>query len=84
MDLTLFFTSIQKLLQEMKEVPKKPDVSEIRYPGERRKRESEGRLLTGIELSGNVEQELKELGEKFNIHFPEAMSLDHSRKSLSL
>ncbi|WP_264737265.1 Ldh family oxidoreductase [Cytobacillus firmus] len=84
MDLTLFFSSIQNLLQEMKEVPKKPDIREIRYPGERRKRESDGRLLTGIELSGNVEQELKELGEKFNIHFPEAMSLDPSSQSLSL
>ncbi|KON88996.1 lactate dehydrogenase [Sporosarcina globispora] len=84
MDLSLFFSAIQNLLKEMKEVPKKPDAREIRYPGERRKRESDGRLLTGIKLSGNVEQDLKELGDKFNIPFPETISLDNSSKSLSI
>lgn len=70
MDLETFFPSIQNLLEEMKKVSKVPGIKEIRYPGERRKREEQKRKETGIQLAAPLEKELMEIGEQFNIKFP--------------
>ncbi|WNS76223.1 Ldh family oxidoreductase [Bacillus sp. DTU_2020_1000418_1_SI_GHA_SEK_038] len=79
MDLSLFFKSLETLLGEMKAVPKVPGTTEIRYPGERRKREKEQRLSEGIQLSTNVEEELIELGTKFNVLFPTPIALENTQ-----
>lgn len=76
MHLSTFFVSLEHLLTEMKEVPKAPGTNEIRYPGERRKRDREQRQLTGIELSSSVEEELIRLGEEYNVPFPKPLSLE--------
>jgi LDH2 family malate/lactate/ureidoglycolate dehydrogenase len=76
MDLDHFFESIETLLVEMKDVPKIPGTNEIRYPGERRKRDREQRLVEGIQLSTNVEEELIKLGNNFNVTFPTPASLE--------
>jgi LDH2 family malate/lactate/ureidoglycolate dehydrogenase len=76
MDLSIFLESIESLLDEMREVPKVPGMNEIRYPGERRKREREQRLSEGIQLSSSVEEELIQLGSQFNIRFPAPISLE--------
>jgi LDH2 family malate/lactate/ureidoglycolate dehydrogenase len=70
----VFYASIQGLLGEMKAVPKSPGTSEIRYPGERRKREHDRRLVDGIDLSRNVAEELQSIGSTYGIRFPDAVS----------
>lgn len=70
MKVELFYELINNLLGEMKTVPKKSDIDEIRYPGERRKKDASKHLLNGIPLSVNVEEELFDLGKQFNIEFP--------------
>ncbi|MCM3568540.1 Ldh family oxidoreductase [Neobacillus mesonae] len=76
MHLPVFFASIENLLQEMKDVPLAPGNNEIRYPGERRKREREKRLSEGISLSSSVEDELINIGKDFHVLFPEPISLE--------
>lgn len=76
MNINIFFESIQNLLEEMKDLPKVPGTNEIRYPGERRNREREQRLSEGIQLSPSVEEELIELGIKYNVKFPTPKSLE--------
>ncbi|WML58743.1 Ldh family oxidoreductase [Neobacillus sp. PS2-9] len=76
MHLSTFFESLEHLLTEMKEVPKAPGTNEIRYPGERRKRDRELRQLAGIELSSSVEEELIKLAEQYYVPFPEPLSLE--------
>lgn len=73
MDLSIFFKSMENLLHEMKEVPLAPGKGEIRYPGERRKRERELRLLEGISLSASVEEELMNIGKDLSVKFPEPL-----------
>lgn len=70
MNLEVFYHSIQGLLKEMKTVPKVPGVNEIRYPGERRKKDELARLEEGVQLSENVVQELIKMGEELNVEFP--------------
>jgi LDH2 family malate/lactate/ureidoglycolate dehydrogenase len=76
MHLSTFFESLEHLLTEMKEVPKAPGTNEIRYPGERRKRDRELRQLAGIDLSASVEEELIKLGEEYRVPFPTPLSLE--------
>ncbi|MFJ5714209.1 Ldh family oxidoreductase [Neobacillus sp. NPDC093127] len=76
MHLSTFFESLEHLLTEMKEVPKAPGTNEIRYPGERRRRDRERRQLEGIVLSPSVEEELSKLGDFYNVRFPEPLSLE--------
>ena len=75
MHLSAFFESLQGLLAEMKEVPKVPGANEIRYPGERRKRDRDQRQLQGIEISPSVEEELRHLGIQYDVVFPAPISL---------
>jgi LDH2 family malate/lactate/ureidoglycolate dehydrogenase len=70
MDLNSFFHSINDLITEMKLVPSRPEIEDIRYPGERRKSATDQGRINGIELSGNVEKELSMLGETYNVFFP--------------
>ncbi|HZG69918.1 MAG TPA: Ldh family oxidoreductase [Chondromyces sp.] len=70
MDINIFYHSIGNLLSEMKTVPKVPGGNEIRYPGERRKREERERMKEGIHLSDYVERELMQLAEQVNVKFP--------------
>jgi len=76
MHLFTFFKSLENLLTEMKEVPKVPGTNEIRYPGERRKRDRERRRVEGIELSSSVVEELIRVGDDYNVRFPEPLSLE--------
>jgi LDH2 family malate/lactate/ureidoglycolate dehydrogenase len=73
MNVELFTTYLNNLLTEMKEIPKVPGVDEIRYPGERRKKESSFHFANGIPLSAIVKNELSELGQQQNITFPEPL-----------
>lgn len=75
LDLQTFFESINRFLEEMKATPKIPGFEDIRYPGERRKREKEVRLAAGIPLSLSVEEELKKMANQFHISFPAPISL---------
>lgn len=70
MNLEVFYTLIQDLLEEMRSIPKIQENGEIRYPGERRKKEETIRNSGGIEITGNIEEELITLSKKFNIPFP--------------
>ncbi|MFC7395562.1 Ldh family oxidoreductase [Scopulibacillus cellulosilyticus] len=70
MPLEQFTQTINLLLHEMKDIPKVPGVEEIRYPGERRKRELDKRSSEGISLSKDVQKELIELGDTLNVTFP--------------
>lgn len=70
MNTEVFYTLIQDFLEEMKSIPKIIDNVEIRYPGERRKKEESIRNNEGIEITGNIEEELMSLGKQFNIPFP--------------
>ncbi|MGM0754186.1 MAG: Ldh family oxidoreductase [Bacillota bacterium] len=74
MNLNVFFESIKSLLVEMKAVPKAPGNDEIRYPGERRKRERDKRQLEGVQLSQSVSDELQSLGSQFGVEFPSPLS----------
>ncbi|SDN39802.1 Ldh family oxidoreductase [Bacillus sp. OK048] len=74
MSVELFTTYINSLLTEMKELPKVPGVDEIRYPGERRKKESSLNMEAGIPLSDIVKNELSELGRRVQILFPEPIN----------
>ncbi|MFZ7944770.1 Ldh family oxidoreductase [Neobacillus sp. 19] len=76
MHLSTFFTSLENLLTEMKQVPKAPGTDEIRYPGERRKRDREQRQVEGIELSSSVEMELTSIGDDYKVPFPEPLSVE--------
>lgn len=69
-DLETFLSSIQTLLKEMKMVSKVSDVDEIRYPGERRKRDEQMRIKTGIQIAANLEKELAGIGKQLNVEFP--------------
>ncbi|PLR98497.1 Ldh family oxidoreductase [Bacillus sp. T33-2] len=71
MSVELFTAYLNNLLTEMKKLPKVPGLDEIRYPGERRKKESSFHLENGIPLSTIVKDELSELGQQQNIEFPE-------------
>ncbi|HWO76171.1 MAG TPA: Ldh family oxidoreductase [Bacillus sp. (in: firmicutes)] len=75
MELNMFFASIQNLLDEMKSVSKAEGTKEIRYPGERRKKDSEKKRKEGILLSSSVEMELLEIGSKYNVNFPPPLTL---------
>ncbi len=65
-----FNRSMGELLQVMKNIPKVPGTDEIRYPGERRKREYDRRMNEGIPLPEQVVEELILLGEIYGIRFP--------------
>ncbi|PLR69201.1 Ldh family oxidoreductase [Bacillus sp. UMB0893] len=70
MNMELFFTSLKNLLNEMKMVDKKPEIEEIRYPGERRRRDEIQRRHNGIQLSPEVVEELILLGNHYRVEFP--------------
>jgi LDH2 family malate/lactate/ureidoglycolate dehydrogenase len=74
----VFFDSIQNLLGEMKAVPKAPGNDEIRYPGERRKRERDKREEKGIQLSDSVANELKSIAGTYGMEFPEPSSSEQT------
>src|SRR5699024_873156 len=62
---------LKYLLQLIKlNPPIKNDVT-VRYPGERKHAESRQREANGIKLSETDYNELRELGKRFNIQFPE-------------
>jgi LDH2 family malate/lactate/ureidoglycolate dehydrogenase len=68
------FTRVMELfLEEVKSVPKAEGVKEILYPGERRKREYQKKLIEGISLSREVEKELNQLGKEWDIPFPQTI-----------
>lgn len=69
-----FTSSMDQLIQQMKDSPKSPGTEEIRYPGERRKQEFEKRLVEGIILTGNVQEELSNLGKEVGVQFPQPNS----------
>jgi LDH2 family malate/lactate/ureidoglycolate dehydrogenase len=71
MNVDLFTTYLNNLLSEMKQIPKVPGVDEIRYPGERRKKESSFNLENGVPLSAIVKNELSEMGQQMQVVFPE-------------
>ncbi|MFX3624979.1 MAG: Ldh family oxidoreductase [Ectobacillus sp.] len=73
MPIAAFKEYLAQLLQEMKEVPKVPGTTEIRYPGERRHNESRKRASKGVALSDSVQQELKQIGAKVKAVFPEPL-----------
>jgi LDH2 family malate/lactate/ureidoglycolate dehydrogenase len=73
MDINRFFHSINHLIQEMKLIPTRPGIEDIRYPGERRKSSSDEGRRNGINLSGNVEEELYLLGELYGVPFPKSI-----------
>lgn len=66
----IFTEQINQLLAEIKAVPKVPNEKEIRYPGERRKREFDQHTKEGIQLSESIEAELMMLGKKLKVTFP--------------
>lgn len=71
MDYSEFTSSLNDLLRSMKSVPKAPGTEEIRYPGERRSQEQAKRLEEGIPVPLAVVNELIELGQKYDVPFPE-------------
>ncbi|WP_018665413.1 Ldh family oxidoreductase [Heyndrickxia acidiproducens] len=71
MSLKQFLTMMQRLLEEMKAVPKSTASQEIRYPGERKFKERKHRLAAGIPLPANVEEELIAVARQFQVHFPQ-------------
>ncbi|MDT9026537.1 Ldh family oxidoreductase [Rossellomorea yichunensis] len=73
-NLNVFFDSIKNLLEEMKAVPKVTGNDEIRYPGERRKREWDKRQREGVQLSESVVEELCSLGSQFGVELPAPLS----------
>lgn len=77
MSVDLFTIYLNNLLTEMKELPKVPGIDEIRYPGERRKKESTFHFENGIPLSTVVKNELSELGLEQKINFPEPFVMKH-------
>ncbi|MED0704141.1 MULTISPECIES: Ldh family oxidoreductase [Aeribacillus] len=65
------FTSLlQKMLLEMKAVPKKEEVHTILYPGERREQSYIHKLHCGIHLSQEVEKDLVQLANQLHLEFP--------------
>ncbi|MCD5325246.1 MULTISPECIES: Ldh family oxidoreductase [Pontibacillus] len=73
MTLETFEETINELLLEMKATPKAPGVEDIRYPGERRRKEYLKRSLEGIPLSEDVIEELTSLGKEFGVSFPDEL-----------
>ncbi|OLS38153.1 lactate dehydrogenase [Alkalihalophilus pseudofirmus] len=66
----VFYSLMEQLLSEIKETPKAEGVEEILYPGERRARALSKNLEQGIELSEQVEEELRILGSNLNVDLP--------------
>jgi LDH2 family malate/lactate/ureidoglycolate dehydrogenase len=76
MNVEIFTTYLDQLLAEMKEIPKVPGVDEIRYPGERRKKESSFSIKNGISISPIVKNELSEIGHQMQVVFPDPIYCD--------
>ena len=72
MHLDNFTSLLQKMLFEMKDVPKKEGVQTILYPGERRKQSYLTKLHSGIHLSREVERDLVLLADQLHLEFPNA------------
>lgn len=70
MPLEQFTGILEKMLSEMKEIPKKQGVHTLLYPGERRERSYRKHVISGIVFSTEVEQELISLGKQLHIKFP--------------
>lgn len=65
------FTSIlQNMLVEVKDNPKKEGHQPILYPGERREKSYLSKLISGIDLSQEVEKELIVLANQLHLEFP--------------
>ncbi|MET3699436.1 malate dehydrogenase (NAD) [Bacillus oleivorans] len=72
-------------LEEMKNVPKQPNVTDILFPGERRYSEWQKRTKEGIFLSKAVDNELQSLAERVGVAFPQALAADSSKfKTINL
>lgn len=82
MNMHTFFESMKHLLAEMKDVPTTPGTSEIRYPGERRKRERESRLQDGVQLSPSVIEELVAVGSAYGVEFPAPLSIQEASSAV--
>ncbi|WP_408011132.1 Ldh family oxidoreductase [Pseudalkalibacillus sp. A8] len=65
-----FVQHMNNLISEMQDIPKVPDGKDIRYPGERRKKEWKKRSIEGIPLSTDVQKELIQLSDTLNVPFP--------------
>ncbi|MBO8173116.1 MAG: Ldh family oxidoreductase [Bacillaceae bacterium] len=70
MPLPQFQQGIRQMIGEIKQVPRAAGWEEIRIPGERRVREAHRRRETGIRLPPAVVQELKEVGNRWNVPLP--------------
>ncbi|MEW9673838.1 Ldh family oxidoreductase [Ammoniphilus sp. 3BR4] len=70
MSLDQFTVLIHQFLEEVKSVPLAEGASEILYPGERRAKEFQKRMSSGIALSEEVEAELLALGEEWGVSLP--------------
>jgi len=71
MDMEQYFAIMQSFLEEIKAVPTAAGTNEIFYPGERRYAQFISRQQEGIQVSGEVVQELIQLGEAVGVEFPD-------------
>jgi len=68
-DVDIFKNRIEQLVNEIKSLKKTPGVEEIFMPGEIEQKRRADRKVNGLPLSGVVYDELKMLGEKYNVEF---------------
>ena len=67
-----YFQYIYKFLNDIKQSPLASDAEHILYPGERREAAYRRNLERGIELSAEVQDELRRTGETHGVEFPQA------------
>ena len=67
MEKELFFERVDALRTSIKSMHTRPDVTELRLPGERKYRTREERLKEGISLEEEVVQQLKELAREVEV-----------------
>lgn len=70
MPLDEYFDIMDMFLQDVKNVPKAEGIDEIFYPGERRYEKFKDRSTKGLKVAQEVVDELKQLGDNFNVLFP--------------
>ncbi|MQB01437.1 MAG: Ldh family oxidoreductase, partial [Actinobacteria bacterium] len=71
MSLGDYYERMEQFLEELKSVPVSRNAdTTIFYPGERRHLTREEQLRRGIEIPGEVEEELRELGSECGVQFP--------------
>ncbi len=65
----LFYEKILRMREEIKNSAKRKGVDEIRMPGEKKAKTKSENLKTGIQLSGDVIEELKTLAKENNVEW---------------